>query len=316
MSSDLGIPSWPAAGRPSPSPTYPPGADDPVPSLRSSFVRLQEDLRRAEASLTRLLDERLPEQVGEQGQRIEFWEGREAQARGLYALEYGARTSLLVFQSGANTVAPVPTTLSEDEASAEAEQVSGQDTGRTAGPTPLAPRPDANADADGSPEAEEEWVPLHTGNPHATYRVVVDSAFLTEPAALRALDERLAAGHQVRVVDHPLRKMVVADGETGVMQVEPGRSMVLRAPMVLLATELFESVWRRSRPYLPEEGDLDPMDRRILQLMLSGLTDAAAAHQLGTSPRTLQRRLRSLMDAAGVSSRVQLGWYAMRNNWV
>ncbi|MFD4227476.1 hypothetical protein [Streptomyces sp. NPDC058545] len=84
---------------------------------------------------------------------------------------------------------------------------------------------------------------------------------------------------------------------------------------MLPATELFESVWRRSRPYLREAGDLLPTDRRILQLMLSRTTDAATAH-LGTSPRTVQRRVRALMDPAAVTSRVQLGRYAMRNNWV
>ncbi|MFD6175503.1 MULTISPECIES: helix-turn-helix transcriptional regulator [unclassified Isoptericola] len=148
------------------------------------------------------------------------------------------------------------------------------------------------------------------------YRVLVDSAFLTEPAAIVALDARLAAGHQVRVVDQPLVKLAIADEETAMIQVSQDRSLLLRPPLVQLACELFETTWRRSRPYLREEGDLSPLDRRILQLMLSGLTDAATANQVGTSPRTVQRRVRALMDAAGVTSRIQLGWYAIRNFWV
>lgn len=128
--------------------------------------------------------------------------------------------------------------------------------------------------------------------------------------------ERLAEGHRVRVMDHPLTKLVVVDGQVAMVQLGPERSMLLRPPLVTLVGELFEAHWRRSRHYLREEGDLGPNDRRILQLMLSGLTDTATANQLGTSPRTVQRRLRALMDAAAVSSRVQLGWYAIRNNWV
>lgn len=252
--------------------------------MRSSLARLQEDLRRADDSLAQLLGQWRPD-AGEPEQPVEYWQGHEAQARRLYELEYSARTSLLVFQSGANTVAPVPSTLI----------------------TPTPPPP---------PDEGPEPALRKDGNPTAAYRVVVDRDFLSEPAALRALDERLAAGHQVRVVDQPLIKLVVADGETAMVQVGGGRSMVLGPPVVLLAVELFESVWRRSRPYLREDGDLSPKDRRLLQLMLSGLTDAATAHQLGTSPRTVQRRLRALMDVAAVSSRVQLGWYAMRNNWV
>lgn len=283
MSSDLGIPSRPAAGPAGPAPTHPSGTGPrPEPGLRSRFTDLQEDLRRADASLTRLLGA-WASRPGEDTERlVTIRSSREELARRINELEYGARSSLLLFQSGANTVAPVPTTLQE---------------------------PDL------PPEAEPDSL-RHDGNHEAAYRVVVDPAFLSEPAAIRALDERLADGHQVRVVDQPLIKLIVADGETALVQLEPGRSMELGAPLALLAVELFESVWRRSRPYLREDGDLSPMDRRILQLMLSGLTDAATANQLGTSPRTVQRRVRALMDLASVTSRVQLGWYAMRNNWV
>ncbi|WP_242442203.1 helix-turn-helix transcriptional regulator [Streptomyces sp. CB02460] len=276
---------------PSPSAEPPPG---PPAAARSSLIRLQEDLRRADDSLVRLLAAWRPDGREVPGQFVEFWEGREAQARRLYELEYGARTSLLGFQSGANTVAPVPSTLA-DPANGAPEEAEGEEGAR---------------DAEAEPPLRKD------GNPHAAYRVVVDRAFLTEPEALRALDERLAAGHQVRVVDQPLIKLLIADEETAMVQLEAGRSMILGPPLVRLAVELFQSVWQRSRPYLREDGDLDPADRRLLQLMLSGLTDAATAHQLGTSPRTVQRRLRALMDAASVSSRVQLGWYAMRNNWV
>ncbi|MFJ7628930.1 helix-turn-helix transcriptional regulator [Streptomyces sp. NPDC097595] len=288
MSSQPEVPPFPSA-------EPPPG---PSAAARSSLIRLQEDLRRADDSLVRLLAAWRPDGAEVPGQFVEFWEGREAQARRLYELEYGARTSLMGFQSGANTVAPVPSTLANPvDASAEEEEAEEEEAEET-------------RDAEAEPPLRKD------GNPHAAYRVVVDRAFLTEPEALRALDERLASGNQVRVVDQPLIKLLIADEETAMVQLEAGRSIILGPPLVRLAVELFESVWQRSRPYLREDGDLDPADRRLLQLMLSGLTDAATAHQLGTSPRTVQRRLRALMDAASVSSRVQLGWYAMRNNWV
>jgi hypothetical protein len=148
------------------------------------------------------------------------------------------------------------------------------------------------------------------------YRVVVDSAFLTEPAAVRALDERVAVGHRVRVVEHPLVKLAVADGEVAMFQVDPMTSLVLRGPLVRLAVELFETTWRRSRPYLREGAGPSRDDRQLLHLMISGLTDAAMASQLDTSPRTVQRRIRALMDTAEVGTRLQLGWYALRHDWV
>ncbi|MFE6039020.1 helix-turn-helix transcriptional regulator [Streptomyces sp. NPDC056452] len=254
------------------------------PALRASLTELQDHLRGTNAALTRLLGQWGSGTGGNDEHVVRVWESREEQARRIYDMEYSARTSLFGFQSGANTVAPVPTTLPD-------------------GPE------EHRSDGAGPPMRKD-------GNPDASYRIVVDRDFLSEPAALRALDLRVERGHQVRVVDQPLIKLLIADGETAMVQVEPGRSLELRPPLVVLAIELFESVWRRSRPYLREDGDLSPTDRRILQLMLSGLTDAATAHQLGTSPRTVQRRVRALMDLAAVTSRVQLGWYAMRNNWV
>lgn len=64
----------------------------------------------------------------------------------------------------------------------------------------------------------------------------------------------------------------------------------------------------------PPEAVTD-LDRTILALLLSGLTDQAVAAQLDLSLRTLQRRLRHLMDLAGAQSRMQLGWHASRNGW-
>ncbi|WP_405696295.1 hypothetical protein [Streptomyces sp. NBC_01185] len=50
--------------------------------------------------------------------------------------------------------------------------------------------------------------------------------------------------------------------------------------------------------------------------MPAGLTDPTAAAQLGLSPRTPHRRLRRLMDIAGVRTRIQLGGHAVRHGWV
>ncbi|MGW0785723.1 helix-turn-helix transcriptional regulator [Streptomyces sp. NPDC002913] len=271
----------PVPGTPSQRPEGPAPSG---PALRASLADLQTHLRGADAALSRLFGQWESGSADSDDHVVRVWESREEQARRIYDMEYAARTSLWGFQSGANTVAPVPTTLPDE--------------------------PGVQRSQDGEPPMRKD------GNPDASYRIVVDRDFLSEPAALRALDLRVERGHQVRVVDQPLIKLLIADGETAMVQVEPGRSLELRPPLVVLAIELFESVWRRSRPYLREDGDLTPTDRRILQLMLSGLTDAATAHQLGTSPRTVQRRVRALMDLAAVTSRVQLGWYAMRNNWV
>ncbi|MFF7364012.1 LuxR family transcriptional regulator [Streptomyces sp. NPDC008125] len=256
-----------------------PAAGDPADRLRAVFLRLGDDLRRAEADAVRSLDGLRGPDTRAAG--VEIVQGRQAQGRRVLELELGARRTFDAFLTGLNTVTPVPDTL------------------KSAG---------GRWEGDGTAR--------HDDGPAVGYRILVDRDFLAEPEALPALEERVRAGEQVRVVDSPLMKLAVADGEAAMVQVGPDLSLLLRPPLVVLAVELFAMAWRHSRPYLREGGDLSPADRRILQLMLSGLTDAATAKQVGTSPRTVQRRLRALMDAASVTSRLQLGWYAMRNNWV
>ncbi|MFD8686119.1 helix-turn-helix transcriptional regulator [Streptomyces sp. NPDC059651] len=208
--------------------------------------------------------------------RVETVDGPAAQGRRILELETGARHTFQVFLTGLNTVTPVPRTLT----------------------------------------SASEAVPEYGAAPGTAYQLLVDRDFLAEPAAVAALEERVSRGEQVRVIDSPLTKLAIADGEVAMVQLSPERAVLLRQPLTMLATELFATAWRHSRPYLREVADLAPVDRQILQLMLSGLTDAATAKQLGTSPRTVQRRLRALMDLAAVTSRLQLGWYAMRNNWM
>ena len=60
----------------------------------------------------------------------------------------------------------------------------------------------------------------------------------------------------------------------------------------------------------------EEIDRDLLRLLLLGVTDAAAATQLGISLRTVQRRVADLMEIAGVTTRMQLGAEAVRRSWV
>ena len=91
---------------------------------------------------------------------------------------------------------------------------------------------------------------------------------------------------------------------------------------------MFVTVWRIAHPLelsgagqevepvvvLGSDGPTD-LDRRILALLLAGVTDSTAAVRLGLSPRTLQHGLRHPMDLAGVRTRMQLGGHAVRHGW-
>ncbi|MFI7130057.1 TrmB family transcriptional regulator [Nonomuraea sp. NPDC050153] len=66
----------------------------------------------------------------------------------------------------------------------------------------------------------------------------------------------------------------------------------------------------------PSADTLGLDDRRLLALLAAGLKDDAIARQLGTSPRTLRRRLRHLLDELNAETRFQAGAQASRRGLV
>ncbi|WP_027344465.1 helix-turn-helix domain-containing protein [Hamadaea tsunoensis] len=53
--------------------------------------------------------------------------------------------------------------------------------------------------------------------------------------------------------------------------------------------------------------DLSPRERRLVELLADGHTDASAARQLHISERSVSTIVRSMMDRLGVDNRFQLG---------
>ncbi|MFI1280871.1 helix-turn-helix domain-containing protein [Streptomyces sp. NPDC020858] len=167
------------------------------------------------------------------------------------------------------------------------------------------------------------------------FRAVLDRAVLGEPGIIEDAIDSLRKGVQLRVADQLPMKLVLADADLGLVPLavtpdgEPGAVLLHRSGLLDALDALFETVWRTAHPLKlsgtgPEAGSAvelgatgpTDLDRRILALLLAGLTDLTAAAQLGLSPRTLHRRLRHLMDLAGVRTRMQLGGYAVRHGWV
>ncbi|MFM9630583.1 helix-turn-helix domain-containing protein [Streptomyces galilaeus] len=166
------------------------------------------------------------------------------------------------------------------------------------------------------------------------FRAVLDRAVLAEPGIVHDAIDSLRNGVQLRVADDLPMKLVLADSDLGLVPLamtpagEPGAVLLHRSGLLDALDALFETVWRTAHPLelsstagaseAPVEvvpNSPTELDRRILALLLAGLTDLTTAAQLGLSPRTLHRRLRHLMDMAGVRTRMQLGAHAVRNGW-
>lgn len=163
------------------------------------------------------------------------------------------------------------------------------------------------------------------------YRVLLDRTALDTADSVEQAKLAVGAGEEVRVIaDVPL-KLIIVDRELAIMQMapradvgDPGALLVRESALLDALLALFDSVWAQAIPVVTSTGDLseataqviDEVDARVLGLLLLGFTDQAVANQLDTSIRTVQRRVRHLMNLARVETRLQLGWQAARLGWV
>ncbi|MFD9796237.1 helix-turn-helix domain-containing protein [Streptomyces sp. NPDC059070] len=193
--------------------------------------------------------------------------------------------------------------------------------------------------------AAEEVCALVTGNPVAVtgmdneseeraatrgvaYRVVIEREVLALPAGLTEVTAALGRDEQVRTVDRVPTKLVVADRSLAMVPLtgrdaEPAALVVHASGLLESLMGLFEAVWRDALPLRlagtavrTESAGPDATDLEILSLLLAGMTDASVAKQLELGLRTVQRRVKGLMELTGVTTRLQLGWHAYERGWV
>ncbi|GGW26090.1 helix-turn-helix transcriptional regulator [Streptomyces xantholiticus] len=162
------------------------------------------------------------------------------------------------------------------------------------------------------------------------YRVVLEREVLTTPNGITELSAALGRDEQVRVVDRVPTKLVIADRTLAMVPLtgrgaEPAALVVHASGLLESLMGLFEAVWRDALPLRlgaggqgVEEGAPGPdaTDLEVLSLLLAGMTDASVAKQLDLGLRTVQRRVKGLMELTGVTTRLQLGWHAYAKGWV
>lgn len=133
-------------------------------------------------------------------------------------------------------------------------------------------------------------------------------------------------GAQVRVAPALAMLLIVYDGETALVPIDPANTregaLELHTPGVVAAMQaLFEQTWLSATPLLGEHetadgGALDPLERHILHLLGDGFTDEVVARKVGLSLRTLRRMMSEIMDQLGSRSRFQAGKEATLRGWL
>ncbi|MGH3681663.1 MAG: helix-turn-helix domain-containing protein [Natronosporangium sp.] len=161
------------------------------------------------------------------------------------------------------------------------------------------------------------------------YRTVYNHDGFAAQGGVEAMLADVAAGEEVRIADRlPIKLFLVDDtvafvpmtGADGDLQ--PSAVVVHPSGLLTGLAALFEQVWERAVPFTlahragPGASPVDAEGSRVLAMLRTGFTDATIARQLGTSTRTVQRRIRELMTVAGVETRFQLGCRATELGWI
>jgi hypothetical protein len=97
--------------------------------------------------------------------------------------------------------------------------------------------------------------------------------------------------------------------------------LLIRDPVVVQALVRTHETWWETGEELPSAalpapGALPAALRPVLEALLAGLTDEAAATRLGMSSRTYSRRVGDLLAALGTTSRFRAGAEAARKGWI
>lgn len=154
-------------------------------------------------------------------------------------------------------------------------------------------------------------------------RTVYDLRLLQIPNA-REILESLRPVESQRFTSQLPFSLVVGDARCAVIDTSfPGRSgpvgLYLESPPLAEPVQwLAESFWDAAMPvsHSTQRQEIDEQENLILRWLSSGVSDSAIARQVDLSQRTVERRIKGLMDRLGAQSRFQMGLLARERGWL
>lgn len=166
------------------------------------------------------------------------------------------------------------------------------------------------------------------------YRTIYQQAILDDSFIYAGTRLAMDMGEEARIYPEVPVRMIIADRRRAILllpyDTNPdtggplGIDAIVVEPSPLLDSlcQLFDLLWKLSTVLKSAQ---DPeglsateaeVDRQILELLSTGVTDASIARSLGISQRTVGRRINRLQERLGATSRFQLGVKASTQNLI
>jgi DNA-binding CsgD family transcriptional regulator len=146
-------------------------------------------------------------------------------------------------------------------------------------------------------------------------RLLLSHPLRTDLRARPVLRDIVAAGGLVRTTGRPPLPVIIFDDTVAFLvdgeDLGPAGVMIRHEETVRLLRDVVETTWVAAEPYVATsmgyQEVTDDMQRTIVELLASGLTDDVIARRLGISVRTCRRHIATVLSALAAVSRFQAG---------
>ncbi len=166
-----------------------------------------------------------------------------------------------------------------------------------------------------------------TTRPSLERLVVFEQSILEVEGAFSALETMRSDGIDVRLTPHLAFSVLAVDRTASVIDIshlEPGGGGSLYVQQRQLASALMDmciGLYSLSTPLPrtprgPTLRRLTDRDGQIIAMLAAGASDLTIARQLSISQRTVERRVRTIMEELGATTRFQAGAIAVRRGFL
>ncbi|WP_370890144.1 LuxR C-terminal-related transcriptional regulator [Janibacter sp. GXQ6167] len=152
------------------------------------------------------------------------------------------------------------------------------------------------------------------------YRTIYLAANVHDEQTRQIVAQSIELGEEARVAhDLPMRMIIADDDRAMLILPQPATTpdevdqieavVIYRSALLDALIRLFETTWAQSLPIdgLASTPKTSEVDRRVLAMLSSGMTDARIAAALGVSERTVARRVAAMQERLDAPSRFVLG---------
>jgi DNA-binding NarL/FixJ family response regulator len=152
--------------------------------------------------------------------------------------------------------------------------------------------------------------------------MIYQASYRNTPWGARIIDHSVEAGEEAKLRLHVPTKLYHVDDSIALVGIDRAArtALLIHAPELLaLGSEWFDAVWNDPATVAVGKAGTDGLtdaQRKVLELMVVGLSDETIARQQNLSVRTVRRHVNAIYRELNVASRFAAGVAAAKRGWL